>query len=270
MSQDREFAFGAHEFSTIAEIMRASTGVSMPPEKQELVYARLSKRLRALGLKDFAAYVALLQSPRGAEEMQNLVNRLTTNLTRFYREPHHFADMAGLVSRAIAEGRQRFRVWSAACSTGQEAYSIADALIEAGALKLADVKVLATDIDTEVLSKAEAGRYPLSELDDAPASLKKRFPVEGGEARAAPELRRLISFRQLNLIGEWPMKGPFDAIFCRNVFIYFEADTQASVARRMTSLLSPGGRLYIGHAESLRQPQDLRLTGVTTYERRAA
>lgn len=245
--------------------MRAITGVALAPEKREMVYGRLTKRVRALGLSSFREYVQFLEGPQGASEIQGLVNALTTNLTRFFREPYHFDDLVQHFERV--RGQRRFRVWSAACSTGQEPYSIAAALLEAGAQRSEDVRILATDIDTDVLARARKGVYAADDVRGAPPALQKRFQIEGKQGLANAELRALVAFKQLNLIEEWPMRGPFDAIFCRNVFIYFTQELQASIAARMAALLAPGGRLYIGHAETLRDPRGLALCGVTTYTR---
>lgn len=262
--------FTEADFTALANIMRAATGVALAPEKREMVYGRLNKRVRALGLTCFREYVLRLEGPDGPAEMQRLINALTTNLTRFFREPHHFEDLAGHFKDCRANGQRRFRVWSAACSTGEEAYSIVAALLDAGASRHDDVRVLATDIDTDVLARARAGIYPASNLANAPEHMQKRFALRGDSASASPDMQALVAFKQLNLLGDWPMSGPFDAIFCRNVFIYFEQAVQAAIARRMVALLSPGGRLYIGHAETLRDPMGLALSGITTYTRAMA
>lgn len=265
-----DLPFTDADFTALTKIMRAATGVALAPEKREMVYGRLNKRVRALGLSTFRDYVHVLEGADGAAEMQGLINALTTNLTRFFREPHHFEDLAAHFARCRANGQRRFRVWSAACSTGEEAYSIAAALLEAGTSRHEDVRVLATDIDTNVLARARAGCYRASDIANAPPSMHRRFALRGDTASADGDLRALVAFKQLNLIGDWPMNGPFDAIFCRNVFIYFERTVQASIARRMAALLSPGGRLYIGHAETLRDPTGLALSGITTYTRAMA
>lgn len=264
---ERDLAFTDADFKALSQTMRTLTGVALAPEKREMVYGRLAKRVRSLGLASFRDYVKFLESPAGQAETQGLINALTTNLTRFFREPYHFEDLRQHFAKAKAQGARRFRVWSAACSTGQEPYSIAAALLEAGAQPQDDVRILATDIDTDVLARAQRGRYGAQDIASAPQELQKRFTLEGQEAVASADLRALIAFKPLNLIGEWPMKGPFDAIFCRNVFIYFDQALQAKIASKMTALLAPGGRLYIGHAETLRDPRGLALCGITTYTR---
>lgn len=269
-AMDRDLPFTDGDFAILAKIMRAATGVALAPEKRQMVYGRLNKRVRALGLAAFRDYVQVLEGPNGAAEMQGLINALTTNLTRFFREPYHFEDLAAHFVQSRAQGQRRFRAWSAACSTGQEPYSIAAALLEAGAARRDDVRVLATDIDTDVLERARTGNYSAADVANAPPLLQKRFDVCGDSAVANADLRALVAFKHLNLIGEWPMRGPFDAIFCRNVFIYFEQDVQARLARQMADLLVPNGRLYIGHAETLRDTMGLALTGVTTYTRTMA
>lgn len=264
---DRDLPFTSADFATLSQTMRAITGVALAPEKREMVYGRLAKRVRALGLSSFRDYIQFLEGPSGASETQGLINALTTNLTRFFREPYHFDDLIQHFERVRAQGQRRFRVWSAACSTGQEPYSIAAALLAAGSQRHDDVRVLATDIDTDVLARARKGSYGAEDVRGAPQILQKRFQIDGAEAVASEDLRALVAFKQLNLIGDWPMRGPFDAIFCRNVFIYFAPDLQASIARKMAALLTPGGRLYIGHAETVREPKGLVLCGITTYTR---
>ncbi|MFN3615615.1 MAG: CheR family methyltransferase [Rubrimonas sp.] len=272
----REFPFSEAEFLQIAKILRATAGIDMPAAKEPLVYSRLAKRLRALGLRSFREYCALIADPSSDERIQ-MLSALTTNVTRFWREPHHFEDLRRkvlppLVERARAGGR--VRIWSAGCSTGQEPYCIAMCVLEAlSDAPSRDVKILATDIDPRVLAEGRAGRYPAESLADAPEALWRRTFVDAGDGtmEAGPQLRSLISFRELNLIGEWPMKGPFDVIFCRNVAIYFDEETQNAIWLRMARLLAPGGKLCIGHSERVggQAASLLNTDGVTAYTRNA-
>jgi chemotaxis protein methyltransferase CheR len=273
----REFAFSQAEFQTIARLLRAEAGIEMPPSKEPLVYSRLAKRLRALGIESFKRYIELIEDPR-AEERGHMLSALTTNVTRFWREPHHFDDLRRKVLPPLAERARaggRVRIWSAGCSTGMEPYSIGMCVLEAiGDAPSRDVKILATDINTRVLAEGRAGRYPVDALADAPEPLRRRWFEDAGDGtlQASAPLRRLISFRELNLMGDWPMKGPFDVIFCRNVAIYFDEPTQCRIWERMAALLAPGGRLSIGHSERIggRAAEMLLSDGVTSYQRIAA
>jgi chemotaxis protein methyltransferase CheR len=258
---DGEFPLTREDFRQIADIAHADAGIDLNETKASLVYSRLTKRLRALRLESFRSYCALLANENGEAERQHMVAALTTNVTRFFREPHHFEHVktnviAPLAATARAGGA--VRIWSAACSSGEEPYSIALAILsvlpDAASL---NVRVLATDIDPGVLDKGEAGVYGEAAMAPVPADMRQRwFSVEaggeGGKAwRAGAELRKLVVFRKLNLIGHWPMRGPFHAIFCRNALIYFKESTQVEVWCRFAPLMAPQGRLYIGHSERL-------------------
>jgi chemotaxis protein methyltransferase CheR len=258
---DGEFPLTKEDFRQIAGIAYSDAGIDLNEAKASLVYSRLTKRLRALRLESFRSYCALLANEGADSERQHMVAALTTNVTRFFREPHHFEHLktnvvAPLVAAARAGGA--VRIWSAACSSGEEPYSIALAILsvlpDAASL---NVRVLATDIDPDVLRKGHAGVYGEAAMAPVPADMRHRwFTVqsdgEGGKAwRAGDELRKLVVFRKLNLIGHWPMRGPFHAIFCRNALIYFKEETQLEVWLRFAPLLTPAGRLYIGHSERL-------------------
>ena len=272
-----EFAFTAEDFRHIAQVLHAHAGIALTEAKAALVYSRLAKRLRALGLRSFRDYCALVAGADGLDERQAMLAALTTNVTRFFREPHHFDHLRDKVMPALAErARQggRVRLWSAACSNGQEPYSMAltvlSVLPEAADL---DVRILATDIDPNMVAEGREGLYTAEALEPVPDTLRHRwFKRESGGDRmlyaAAPELRRLITFNELNLIGDWPMKGKFDVIFCRNVVIYFDDQTQETVWSRFLPLMKPGGTLYIGHSERVSGPATARLrtSGLTTYE----
>jgi chemotaxis protein methyltransferase CheR len=261
-------------FRAVAARVHALTGIVLHEHKRQMVHTRLSRRLRALGLGDFESYLALLDSPGGAAETGAFVNAITTNLTAFFREAHHFTHLRDAVLKPrMAAGAARFRVWSAGCSTGEEPYSIQMTVQEAGGFARAwDYRLLATDLDSDVLARAAAGVYAADRLQGIPparlAAAALRRP--DGAAEMRPELRARIAFRRLNLLEAWPVKGPFDAIFCRNVMIYFDAATKADLVSRFAGLLAPHGALYLGHSESLLGEHPLLVSsGRTTYGRRA-
>ncbi len=257
-SAEREFELTDSEFNRLRELVHEHTGIALSDSKRELVYGRLVRRLRKLGLATFADYCKLVE--RGhPEELQELANAITTNLTSFFRENHHFEQLANEVLPQLERKRfatRRLRLWSAGCSTGEEPYSLAMILREALAhLRNWDVKLLATDIDSNVLATADAGVYRADRFQGVPAERVKRWfaPAAGqpGHFAASAELKTLITFKQLNLLDPWPMKGPFDIIFCRNVVIYFNKTTQRELFDRMAELQEPGALLFIGHSENL-------------------
>ncbi|QYO76510.1 CheR family methyltransferase [Devosia salina] len=265
-----EFSLSEREFSRIKARVYAVAGISLSNAKRTLVLSRLSKIVRALGLPSFDAYVDYLERNGSAQDGQDFVNALTTNLTRFYREDHHFEHLRTYVGTLMAERPRgtRLRIWSAGCSTGQEPYTIGmDLLAAFPELKRWDFKILATDIDTAVIAKAAGGVYPESELSGLSAERARPFERGEGTIRVPGAVRELVSFKPLNLIGPWPMKGPFDAIFCRNVAIYFDKPTQGEVFGRFSKLLAPEGFLYIGHSENLGSGgEGFRLVGKTIYQ----
>ncbi|HPA37118.1 MAG TPA: protein-glutamate O-methyltransferase [Phenylobacterium sp.] len=274
---DGEFLFTAEDFKTIAQILHSHAGIALAEGKAALVYSRLAKRLRALGLRSFRDYCALIQDAKEVDERQAMMAALTTNVTRFFREPHHFDHLRDQLMPKLAEHAKRggrVRLWSAASSNGQEPYSMAitvlAALPEAADL---DVKILATDIDPNMIAEGRAGIYREDAVAPVPLDLRRRWFKKAGEGRweVADELRELVSFRELNLIGDWPMKGRFDVIFCRNVVIYFDEPTQERIWSRFAPLLNPGGTLYIGHSERVTGPatQLFETTGLTTYALRS-
>jgi chemotaxis protein methyltransferase CheR len=223
-----------------------------------MVYGRLARRLRALGLTTFADYLSLVEQP-DSPETGTFINALTTNVTEFLRERHHFDFLAQRVlpqlRKELPRGR-RLRIWSAGCSTGEEPYTMAMVLRESGELAGWDVRILATDIDSDVLGFASAGVYPAERAERIPTAWRERHferQLAGGSRRyqARPHLRSLITFKRLNLLEGWPMKGPFDAIFCRNVIIYFDNPTKLALIRRFHQMLGAGGFLFLGHSESL-------------------
>ena len=244
-------------------------GIALTPAKMDMVYSRLARRVRARELSSFAQYLALVE--RGdREELEAFINALTTNMTSFFREPHHFRILAERLEREPA-GRE-ISIWSCASSSGEEPYSIAITALKALKGRAEDLRILATDIDTGVLSRAREGIYPVDQLGQVPEPLVKRFFLKGegkneGLARVKEELRRLVCFRRLNLLEEnWPMRGRFDFVFCRNVMIYFDQPTQRALLGRIAPLIKPDGLLFVGHSESLHNSQDLfRGCGNTAY-----
>jgi chemotaxis protein methyltransferase CheR len=270
-----EFGFDKSDFAFIATTLYEGAGISLPASKANLVYSRLAKRLRALGLESFRDYCALVGSEEGTEERGQMIAALTTNVTRFFREPHHFDHLRAKVVEPIApeikQGR-RLRIWSAGCSSGQEPYSIALSILSLlPDARAYDVKILATDINPLVLDTARKATYPAEEVVSVPADLRRSWMenVGSGAMRLDEAPRGLVTFRPLNLIGGWPMKGPFDAVFCRNVVIYFDEKTQMRLLTRISTLLRPGGYLYLGHSERMVGPAEalFRLDGTTTYRK---
>ena len=272
-----EFTLSEREFERIRKRVYAAAGIALSDAKRTLVIARLSKLLRRLKLPGFDAYLDFLESAGSPEDAQDFVNALTTNLTRFWREDHHFthlvAHVGALMRTRTGVAQRRLRIWSAGCSTGQEAYTIALSLLAAWPeLKRWDFRVLATDIDTAVLARAATGVYPESELAGlAPERARLFERLADGRIRVPEAVASVISFKPLNLMAPWPMRGPFDAIFCRNVTIYFDKPTQGEVFARLGGILAPGGFLYIGHSENLGTGgTGFRLVGKTIYQARPA
>ncbi len=267
--REREFHFTDADFERVRRMIHDHAGIALSPQKRDMVYSRLARRLRATGLERFADYVSLLESPKGAEEWEHFVNSLTTNLTAFFRESHHFPVLAEL-ARHRPEG---CTVWCSAASTGEEPYSIAMTLADVyGRDAARKVRILASDLDTQVLQKAASGIYPLERVARIPEEQLRRHVQRGkgdkaGLARMRPELRGLITFRQINLLADdWPVRGPLDAIFCRNVMIYFDKPTQRRILERFRPLMAPHGLLFAGHSENFHNAQDLfKLKGKTVY-----
>jgi chemotaxis protein methyltransferase CheR len=268
-----EFALSEREFSRIRKRLYEAAGISLSDAKRTLVIARLSRLVRNLRLPSFDAYLDCLERDGSAAHAQDFVNALTTNLTRFWREEHHFVHLVEYV-RGLVQTRtdRRLRIWSAGCSTGQEPYTIALDLLDAvPELKRWDFKILATDIDTAVIAKAATGIYPDSELNGLGQDRVRLFDNLGdGRVQVPRAVAQTISFKPLNLMAPWPMKGPFDAIFCRNVAIYFDKATQGELFERLGKMLSPGAFLYIGHSENPGSASaGFRLVGKTIYQQRA-
>jgi chemotaxis protein methyltransferase CheR len=272
---EREFEFSDADFESIRERVYSHAGISLSDAKRNLVYSRLARRLRRLKLPSFRAYVDYLDANYDAE-LTEFLNAITTNLTSFFRERHHFEILRRDVLPEImgVKHDRRIRIWSAGCSTGEEPYSLAMTVrdaIPAGAGW--DARILATDLDTNVLQTASAGIYEEERVRQLPQATLRRWFHRGrganaGRVRVAEELRALITFNRLNLMGAWPMKGPFDVIFCRNVVIYFDKDTQRRLFERYANLLAPHGYLFVGHSETLYKVTDrFELIGQTVYRK---
>ncbi len=279
-SRSREFLLTPLEFRKIASIAYEETGILLPEAKETLVYARLIKRLRFLGLSSFAEYIGLLSDKLGKAEHTFLISALTTNTTRFNRESHHFEYLAEVVLPplvAAARRGARVRLWSAACSSGEESYEIAFSLLRLcpEAVEL-DVKILATDIDEEILALARRGVYSAQSISALPEHTKNAFFTDiknsADSLSISSEVRALVSFRQMNLTLPWPVKGPFDVIFCRNVAIYFDMETQSKIWQKFSDAIVGGGFLCIGHSERLSSAvrDNFDVVGMTMFRRRSA
>jgi chemotaxis protein methyltransferase CheR len=267
---EREFEFTQENFERISELIYQHAGISLKPSKQHMVYSRLARRLRVNGLESFKDYLALLENNNEAE-WEAFVNSLTTNLTSFFREPHHFPLLAEHMEKQ--RGEHPISLWCAAASTGEEPYSMAMTVVDTFGSFNAPVTIVASDVDTNVLAKAQAGIYPVERIEKLPEDAVKRFFLKGtgaqsGYVRVRPELRAMVDFRPLNLLGqEWSVKGPLDAIFCRNVMIYFDKETQLKILQRFAPLMRQDGLLFAGHSESFHNAtQVFRLRGKTVYE----
>ncbi|HWV52961.1 protein-glutamate O-methyltransferase CheR [Pseudorhodoplanes sp.] len=272
----REFAFSDADFRNLVQLAREHAGIALSDSKRNLVYTRVSRRLRALGFTAFRQYRDYLAKNSG--ELESFINAISTNLTKFFRESHHFDHFRSHVVQPFLNGSLRsdgrLRVWSAGCSTGEEPYTIAAVLRhEMPSTSRHDIRILATDIDTDVLAKGARGVYPVSGFDNVPRIYRDYFEPTGerdDSLMAKESIRSLIAFRRLNLMDPWPFRGKFDAIFCRNVMIYFDNPTKTALIDRFIQSIKPGGFLYIGHSESFHGTHaELQLVGRTTYRRKA-
>jgi len=263
------------ELAKIAAIAHSEAGIVIAAGKASMVQSRLAKRLRALGMTDYGTYLDYVQTDEGREERQRMISQLTTNVSHFFRENHHFEIfrdkvLPGLVARAKSGGRVRF--WSAGCSNGQEAYSMAMTILSVMPdAAERDIKILATDIDPMVTARGRAAEYDASSITGIPEDMRKKFLEPAGAGyRICAAARSLVTFRELNLHATWPMKGKFDAIFCRNVVIYFDPPAQEALWKRFGAALEPGGWLFVGHSERVpagpATPFDT--AGITTYRLR--
>ncbi|MDZ7750307.1 MAG: protein-glutamate O-methyltransferase [Gammaproteobacteria bacterium] len=270
----REFNFSDKDFRYIKKIVHEHSGIALSDAKQDLVYGRLSRRLRHHGMTSFRDYCALLTDTQDDTEFGEFINAITTNLTSFFRENHHFEFMAGQALPALMEANRvsrRLRIWSAGCSTGEEPYSIAMVVAEQLPADW-DVRILATDLDSSVVERAAAAVYPLERVEGVTLERKRRWMMKGGGGqrglvRMRDELRDMITFNKLNLMHDWPFKGPFDLILCRNVVIYFDKDTQRVLFERFANVINPRGYLFLGHSETLHNVSTrFDLLGKTVYQ----
>ncbi len=252
------------EFTFICQFVYQNTGIVLNASKREMLYRRLTRIVRERKLKSFSDYCQLLKN-QGDAEKDYFINAITTNLTSFFRENHHFEfltneELPRLMKskKTMANGKKRLRIWSSASSTGEEPYSIAITLLDVIKNDLAkwDAKILATDIDSNVLAKGKSGVYDAKRIEDLSQQYKEAYFYQGSgssknNVKVHDKMKKLITFKQLNLLHDWPMKGPFDIIFCRNVIIYFDKATQQELFSRYYELLAPGGILFLGHSENL-------------------
>ncbi|HEX8609755.1 MAG TPA: CheR family methyltransferase [Telluria sp.] len=266
----KEFNFTKSDFERVRALIYQRAGISLADSKQEMVYSRLARRLRATGIVSFDRYLDDLEAGRLGEEWESFTNALTTNLTSFFREAHHFPLLAEHVKKLRDHPIQ---IWCSAASTGEEPYSIAMTVCEAFNTLTPPVQIIATDIDTNVLATGANGVYGIDRIEKMEPERAKRFFLRGkgdqdGMVRVRPELRQLVTFKQLNLLGDgWPLKGPFDVIFCRNVMIYFDKATQRKILSRFVPLMKPDALLFAGHSENfLYVSESLKLRGKTVYE----
>jgi chemotaxis protein methyltransferase CheR len=269
----KEFDFTRSDFERVRALIYKRAGISLADSKQEMVYSRLARRLRATGIGVFTTYLDELEAGRMNEEWESFTNALTTNLTSFFREAHHFPLLAEQLLAARREAGGELTIWCSASSTGEEPYSIAMTACEAFNTLSPPVRIVATDIDTNVLATAAEGVYGLERVDKLAPERLRRFFLRGkgsqqGMVRVRQELRQLVSFRKLNLLDDsWQLSGQFDAIFCRNVMIYFDKATQRKILARFVPLMKPNALLFAGHSENFLYVSDaLRLRGKTVYE----
>jgi chemotaxis protein methyltransferase CheR len=264
LNRDKAMQLSDDDFKFICQFVYESTGIVLNDSKREMLYRRLTRIVRDRKLNSFSEYSQLLRD-RGEQEKNFFINAITTNLTSFFRENHHFEYLAkeeipALMKSKVAgsNGKKRLRVWSSASSTGEEPYSIAITLLEAmkNDLPSWDIKILATDIDSDVLAQGKSGIYDVNRIEDIPQNLKEGYFFQGRgnsskSVKVHDKIKNIITFKQLNLLHDWPVKGPFDAIFCRNVIIYFDKKTQHELFARYFEMLAPGGLLFLGHSENL-------------------
>ncbi len=270
LKDGREFHFTKADFERVRKLIYAHAGISLSETKQELVYSRLSRRLRATGIQTFGKYLALLES-NDAAEWEAFTNSLTTNLTSFFREPHHFPLLAEHLKSIKA--KRPISLWCSAASTGEEPYTMAITVLETLGKDASNVSIIATDLDTGVLETAKAGVYPEERITKLDPELVKRYFLRGtgsqaGMVRVRPELRDMITFRQANLLhNNWGLRPPIDVIFCRNVMIYFDKQTQLDILKKFVPLLRHDGLLFAGHSESFHNADEFfKLRGKTVYE----
>ena len=266
---DREFSFTERDFQRVRKLIYRHAGISLSDAKRDMVYSRVARRLRAVELRSFDEYLDRLETSEDAAEWEAFTNALTTNLTSFFREAHHFP----MLAEHLLKIKKPISIWCSAASTGEEPYTIAMTACEAFNTLKPPVSIVATDIDTNVLATAERGVYPWERVDKLSEQRLKRFILKGtgdkaGQVKVRNELRAMITFKPLNLLApEWPVNGPFDVIFCRNVMIYFDKQTQSTILNRFAPLMKPDALLFGGHSENfLYSTKAFRLRGKTVYE----
>lgn len=266
---EREFEFTASDFARVRKLIYQHAGISLSEAKSDMVYSRIGRRLRTVGYDSFKGYLDNLESENNPDEWEAFTNALTTNLTSFFREEHHFP----ILSDHLVKLKAPIRIWCSAASTGEEPYTIAMTACEAFGTMKPPVEIIATDIDTNVIATASRGVYPYERVSKLSDERRKHFFQKGtgaheGSVRVRNELRNLITFQQLNLLDEqWPLKEPFDAIFCRNVMIYFDKPTQSKILSHFVPLMKSHALLFAGHSENfLYVSNDFHLRGKTVYE----
>ena len=266
---EREFEFTASDFARVRKLIYQQAGISLSEAKTDMVYSRIGRRLRVLDLYSFKTYLDKLEKDNDAWEWEAFVNALTTNLTSFFREEHHFP----ILAEHLVSLKKPIRIWCSAASTGEEPYTIAITACEAFGTMTPPVEIIATDIDTNVLSTAARGVYPNDRIDKLPNNILKQYFQRGtgaqeGSVRVRNELKALINFQPINLLAEnWPVKEPFDVIFCRNVMIYFDKPTQSKILSRFAPLMKPHALLFAGHSENFTYISNaFKLRGKTVYE----
>lgn len=267
---DREFQFAQADFERVRKLIYAHAGISLAPVKFDMVYSRLARRLRATRMNSFGEYLDRLERGGDPQEWEAFVNSLTTNLTSFFREPHHFPIFAEHL-KSLGTGRP-IRVWCSAASTGEEPYSIAMTVVETFGSTSVPVTIMSSDLDTNCLATAAKGVYPMERVAKMSTERLKRFFLKGtgtqeGLVAVRPEIRKMIQFERINLLEpNWPVKGPLDVIFCRNVMIYFDKPTQYKILSRFAPMMQPDGLMFAGHSESFLHAADLfKSLGKTVY-----
>ncbi|MFT5161670.1 MAG: chemotaxis protein methyltransferase CheR [Alteromonadaceae bacterium] len=273
MSAKKEFLMTSEDFNYIRDTVYDTCGIVLGEHKKEMVYSRIARRIRALHLTNCASYIGYLIE-HSEEEFSNFINAITTNLTSFFRENHHFAFLTDTIIAELKEIHQkdrRIRIWSAGCSTGEEPYSIAMTIAEHFKRPAWDLKILASDLDSNVLASAQKGVYRSETVTGLnPDCTERWFSHDGNneKCKVNANLQTYIQFKRLNLLAKWPMKGPFDVIFCRNVVIYFDQATKDTLFKRYAQMLRKGGYLILGHSESmnLKQQTQFKSLGKTIYQ----
>ncbi|MCQ8897354.1 chemotaxis protein CheR [Limnobacter humi] len=266
----REFEFTEADFARVRGMILKIAGISLAPSKQSMVYSRLARRLRACNQNRFSSYLDFLENSPSNPEWEQFTNSLTTNLTSFYREAHHFDILKSQLQSLSA--KPRIDIWCSAASTGEEPYTLAITAMEAFNSLNPPVRILATDIDTKVLETGQKGVYRMDQVEKIPQEILRKYFLKGkgdseGLIRVRPELQAMITFRKVNLMDQtWSIRPGFDVLFCRNVMIYFEKDVQLQILRKFAPLMNPGGLLYAGHSENFAMARDyFTLRGKTVY-----